>query len=79
MKLKTTLLAAALATAGAAHGAVTPDEAKQLGTTLTAVGAEKAGNKEGTIPAWEGGVCKPPAGYKPVNPKGGYPLSLIHI
>ncbi|ALS65148.1 MULTISPECIES: DUF1329 domain-containing protein [Pandoraea] len=43
----------------------TPEEAKQLGTTLTPVGAEKAGNKDGTIPAWDGGICTPPAGYKP--------------
>ena len=47
-----TLLAAgiaAFASAGA-FAAVSPDEAKQLGTTLTPVGAEKAGNKDGTIP-----------------------------
>ena len=31
------------------------DEAKQLGTTLTPVGAEKAGNKDGTIPEYTGG------------------------
>ena len=40
------------------------DEAKQLGTTLTAVGAEKAGNKEGTIPAYTGGLTTPPASFK---------------
>ncbi|WP_228550813.1 DUF1329 domain-containing protein [Endozoicomonas sp. OPT23] len=36
------------------------DEAKaaQLGKTLTPVGAEKAGNKAGTIPAWTGGLKK---------------------
>ena len=27
-------------------------EAAKIGTTLTPVGAEKAANKEGTIPAW---------------------------
>jgi len=35
------------------------EEAKKLGLTgtpLTPVGAERAGNKEGTIPKWEGGV-----------------------
>jgi hypothetical protein len=37
-----------------AFAAVTADEAKQLGTTLTPWGAEKAGNKEGTIPAYTG-------------------------
>ena len=37
----------------------------KLGTTLTPVGAEKAGNAAGTIPAWDGGITKPVAGYKP--------------
>ncbi len=36
-----------------ALGKVTADEAAKIGTTLTPIGAEKAGNKEGTIPAWE--------------------------
>ncbi|MDY0011867.1 MAG: DUF1329 domain-containing protein [Rhodocyclaceae bacterium] len=45
--------------------APTPDEAAQLGKTLTPFGAIKAANKEGTIPEWTGGVCTPPAGYKP--------------
>jgi len=30
----------------------------------TAVGAQKVGNSAGTIPAWNGGITKPPAGYK---------------
>ena len=38
--------------------AVTPDEAAKLGTTLTPVGAEKAGNADGSIPAWTGGIPK---------------------
>jgi hypothetical protein len=48
----------------AANAAVTPEEAKDLGTTLTSVGAEKAANKDGTIPAYTGGMTTPPAGYK---------------
>ena len=47
-----------------AHAAVTADEAKALGTTLTAIGAEKAGNKDGTIPEYTGGMTTPPAGFK---------------
>src|SRR3954453_18413880 len=58
------LVAAALAAAGS-HAAVTADEAKSLGTTLTPVGAEKAANKDGTIPAYTGGLTTPPAGFKP--------------
>ena len=54
-------MAVAAAFATGAHAAVTADEAKQLGTTLTPVGAEKAGNEEGTIPEWAGGLTTPPA------------------
>ena len=36
----------------------------KLGTTLTPMGAEKAGNAAGTIPAWDGGITKPIAGFK---------------
>src|SRR5262252_9123012 len=36
----------------------------KLGTTLTPMGAEKAGNAAGTIPAWDGGITKPVAGYQ---------------
>ena len=32
--------------------AVSESEAAKLGTTLTPMGAEKAGNAAGTIPAW---------------------------
>ena len=39
-------LAIASLAGGSALAAVSADEAKQLGTTLTAVGAEKAGNKD---------------------------------
>ena len=35
----------------------------KLGTTLTPLGAEKAGNAAGTIPAWDGGITRPIAGY----------------
>jgi hypothetical protein len=40
-------------------------EAAKLGAELTPVGAEKAGNADGTIPAWDGGITTPPAGYEP--------------
>src|SRR3989344_1764516 len=36
--------------------AVSAEEAAKLGTTLTPVGAEMAGNADGTIPAWTGGL-----------------------
>ncbi|MES2262719.1 MAG: DUF1329 domain-containing protein [Pseudomonadota bacterium] len=40
------------------HAAVSNEEAERLKTTLTPFGAEKAGNKDGTIPAWTGGLTK---------------------
>ena len=39
--------------------------AAQMKPGLTPVGAEKAANADGTIPAWDGGITKPPAGYTP--------------
>jgi hypothetical protein len=49
------------------HAAATPEELKELGNSLTPVGAIKAGNKDGTIPAFEGRVAIP-AGYNPKEP-----------
>ncbi|WP_251702234.1 DUF1329 domain-containing protein, partial [Metapseudomonas boanensis] len=42
--------------AGSALAAVTPEQAAQLGKTLTPLGAEQAGNADGSIPAWTGGL-----------------------
>ncbi len=55
---------AAVAMACAARGAVTPDEAKALGTALTGFGAEKGASADGRIPAYAGGLDKEPAGYR---------------
>lgn len=38
--------------------AVSADEVAKLGTSLTPLGAEKAGNADGSIPAWTGGLPK---------------------
>ncbi|MGY4493220.1 DUF1329 domain-containing protein [Pseudomonas sp. TE3610] len=43
--------------------AADPAGGTQLGTTLTPLGAQQAGNAAGTIPAWTGGLLTPPAGY----------------
>ena len=46
---------------------VSAEEAAKLGiegTELTPVGAIRAGNADGSIPAWEGGIKAPPAGYE---------------
>ena len=72
MKYKTNLLVATLtvACAGSALAEVSADEAKKLGTTLTVWGAEVAGNKEGTIPAYDAANAqpKPPSNWDPKNP-----------
>jgi hypothetical protein len=46
-----------------AHAAISASDAARLGQDLTPLGAEKAGNADGTIPAWTGGLTTPPAGY----------------
>lgn len=48
----------------AAQAAVTAEEAAALGNKLTAVGAERAGNAAGTIPAYTGGLPASPAGQQ---------------
>ncbi|KEZ65304.1 hypothetical protein C5I_0136320, partial [Pseudomonas syringae pv. syringae FF5] len=35
-----------------------------LGSRLTPLGGEMAGNATGTIPPWTGGITRPPSGYK---------------
>ena len=64
-KLATALMVAGLLSAqvGFVQAAVSADEARKLGTTLTPVGAEKAGNKDGTIPEYTGGLTSAPAGF----------------
>ena len=62
--IRKTLIAATLAVVSAsALAAVSPEEASHLGKDLTPIGAEKAGNKDGTIPEWTGG----PRGTRPLS------------
>ncbi len=56
---KLAAIALALAAAGAAHAAISSQEAARLGAELTPLGGEKAGNASGTIPAWDGGLSSP--------------------
>ncbi|MCF1427221.1 MAG: DUF1329 domain-containing protein [Shewanella sp.] len=67
MKKLTILSAAVLVglASGAVDAKVSEAEAAKLGSSLTPMGAEKAGNADGSIPAWDGGITKPMAGYKP--------------
>lgn len=41
------------------------DEVARLGKDLTPLGGEMGANADGTIPAWEGGITTPPAGFTP--------------
>ena len=55
---------AASVSAGNVMAKVSPEEAAKLGgDELTPLGAERAGNAAGTIPAWTGGLTEVPAGY----------------
>ncbi|MDD8057985.1 MULTISPECIES: DUF1329 domain-containing protein [Shewanella] len=65
MKKLTILSAAVIMALGApaALAKVSQADADKLGTSLTPLGAEKAANADGSIPAWDGGITKPVAGY----------------
>lgn len=53
-----------LGVAQSALSAVSAEEAELLKTTLTPLGAERAGNADGTIPEWTGGLTQEPDGYQ---------------
>jgi len=61
--LTTGLVLAATLIASAAQAAATAEEAAKLKSTLTPFGAEKAGNADGSIPAWTGGYTTPVPGF----------------
>jgi hypothetical protein len=50
---------------GQALAGAKPDEIHRLSEDLTPMGSERAGNADGTIPEWTGGITEPPAGYSP--------------
>jgi len=50
--------------AAPAAAALSADDAAKLGKELTPLGGEKVGNADGSIPTWDGGITKPPAGYQ---------------
>ena len=70
MRKRSLVVLAFCVLAAPAFAKVSPEEAAKLGTELTPIGAEKAGNKEGTIPAWtpaaQRGSLK---GEYPTNPQ----------
>ena len=70
------LLLAALAPAASA--AVPEQDAARLDAELTPMGAERAANADGTIPAWTGGLAAAPPGHPPggapTDPYAGDPI-----
>lgn len=77
MKIKSiigmSLLGTTLLLPLASHAAVSKQEAKKLGTTLTPMGAERVGNADGTIPAWTGSLSGVPRGYSYMGSGDEYP------
>ena len=65
-----------------ANAAISAEEAANLGSELTPLGAEMSGNATGTIPNWDDGITEAPASYQPgkhhPNPfPGDSPLFVI--
>jgi hypothetical protein len=54
---------------GPAGAAVSDQAAAALGSRLTPLGAERAGNEAGTIPPWTGGDTTAPPGYVEGDPR----------
>ncbi len=57
-------LALSLAWALPAAAELPASQVGRLGADLTPLGGERAGNASGTIPAWNGGIVRPPRGYR---------------
>jgi hypothetical protein len=63
------LVAGLALAASPALAKVSEEEAARLGRDLTPIGAERAGNAEGTIPEWTGGITERPEGWKVGDPR----------
>ena len=70
MRLRSLLSILLLAVAGNTMAEISAEQAARLGNDLTPLGGEKAGNADGSIPEWQGGLTAPPSNYEP----GGYYL-----
>ena len=66
------VLAAIASVATIAVAGVTSQQAARLGGELTPMGAEKAGNSAGTIPAWNGGLTSAAQAGAPGFKSGGH-------
>ncbi len=64
LSLRIAILSALLSFGSLAMAGVTPGQAAKLKSDLTPFGAEKAGNADGTIPAWDGGFTQAIPGFE---------------
>lgn len=60
--------------AGFANAAVSPEEAERLGQDLTCVGAERAGNADGSIPEFKGLYVSKVPGWDAAPHSGAHPI-----
>ncbi|WP_443190990.1 DUF1329 domain-containing protein [Pseudomonas indica] len=65
--MSATLAAVLLGCAAHALAKVPADQAARLDADLTPLGAERAGNAAGTIPAWDGGLARSANAYDPAQ------------
>lgn len=63
--IRLALLCLGLAFTGHALAAVSPEQAARLGKDLTPLGAQAAGNSDGSIPGWDPGMTPIPADFQP--------------
>ncbi|MBO9549360.1 DUF1329 domain-containing protein [Pseudomonas sp.] len=71
--LHATLTATLLSSSVVLHASANSTDAAQLGNTLTPMGAERAGNADGSIPAWSGKWRGTPPQVKFDGPGSPYP------
>ncbi|MBL9214930.1 MAG: DUF1329 domain-containing protein [Opitutaceae bacterium] len=65
LRAAATLLAAGAVLLLPVRASISAADASRLGKDLTPLGGEQAGNADGSIPAWKGGLTTAPAGYQP--------------
>lgn len=71
-KIKTLVATTVLIACSNTFGAVSSEEAMALKNELTPLGAERAGNADGSIPAWTGGVTEADVANATAQPRENY-------
>lgn len=73
------VLALVAGATGPARAEMTPQEVARLGKDLTPMGAEAAGNKEGTIPPWTGGLTGAQSGMPFADEKPLFTITAANV